>query len=857
MTITPAINHSKYSVIGATLQPNTTLEQPARSSATVVGALRAACGRIAPLWPLENFVAVNPYFGLADLTFEAAAARLATAAEIRSTLPARFYLDAVAAGRITLVDITDALGAHPGAASDADAFLLRAQAISETDQVDANRVSTVAEVAAVVTGVDWSRLCVDRISAWASTYFDDGQASWSSADDSAGAFAAWRAESSIDRTAEVMGLRGFRSFVRALPSDPVVAAELAIVELDIPAEVVEIYAHALLLRVGGWAAHTSRLSFEAVLAGGDDDTIVNLLAIALAWEVAFYRHLSALGHSDDWDNERRRFAALGAAPKAGAALADLLILQDAFDRAEQRRIASTVSSGALQAAATGLATCADPAVQAVFCIDVRSEVMRRHLESVAPTVATIGFAGFFGFPIAYVPLGHVEPEGQCPVLLSPAATVAETVPGGRQTEAIERRQLEHHVRRAWKSFKMGAISCFSFVGPVGLAYLPKLFRDGSGRSRPVTRPEDEGLPRWAVESKRPDLAPNANVGIPLDQRIAMAAGALRAMSLAQGFARLVLLVGHGSTTSNNPYGTGLDCGACGGHTGEANARVAAAIFNDAEVRVGLAEMGIHIPPTTWFVAALHDTTVDVVSIFDRSEIPESHLGEIDHLEGWFAQAGKQVRRERAPRLGIAGVDDDGLDDLVFQRASDWAQVRPEWGLAGCRAFIVAPRERTQAADLQGQAFLHSYDWRADHDFGVLKLIMTAPMVVASWISLQYYASTVDNAHFGSGNKTLHNVVGRIGVLEGNGGDLRVGLPWQSVHDGTNYQHEPLRLNVVIEAPLDAIDSVIASHDHVRHLLDNGWVHLLAMDESGRVSHRYAGGLRWEELAHGPASLAAR
>jgi uncharacterized protein YbcC (UPF0753/DUF2309 family) len=128
---------------------------------------------------------------------------------------------------------------------------------------------------------------------------------------------------------------------------------------------------------------------------------------------------------------------------------------------------------------------------------------------------------------------------------------------------------------------------------------------------------------------------------------------------------------------------------------------------------------------------------------------------------------------------------------------------------------------------------------------VLELIMTAPMVVASWINLQYYGSTVDNRVFGSGNKVLHNVVGSLGVLEGNGGDLRTGLPWQSVHDGEKYIHEPLRLNVMIEAPLDAMTAIIAKHEGVRQLLDNGWVHLFALDGEGKVAHRYAGGLAWE------------
>jgi hypothetical protein len=85
----------------------------------------------------------------------------------------------------------------------------------------------------------------------------------------------------------------------------------------------------------------------------------------------------------------------------------------------------------------------------------------------------------------------------------------------------------------------------------------------------------------------------------------------------------------------------------------------------------------------------------------------------------------------------------------------------------------------------------------------------------------------------------------VGVLEGNGGDLRTGLPWQSVHDGERLAHEPLRLNVVVEAPVAAINDVLRRHPQVRALADNGWLHLWAMDDAGALSHRYAGDLAWD------------
>ena len=197
-------------------------------------------------------------------------------------------------------------------------------------------------------------------------------------------------------------------------------------------------------------------------------------------------------------------------------------------------------------------------------------------------------------------------------------------------------------------------------------------------------------------------------------------------------------------------------------------------------------------------------------------------------------------------MGITG-DAEAVEAAVRARASDWSQVRPEWGLAGCRAFVAAPRSVTAGADLGGRAFLHSYDRHLDADDAVLRTILTAPVIVASWISLQYFASTVDNEHFGSGDKTLHNVVGRLGVLEGNGGDLRTGMPWQSVHDGERLQHEPLRLQVLVAAPPEAIAEVIAGHDHLRELCDNGWIAVYSLDDDDRATHRYAGGLAWHEI----------
>ncbi|RXD68018.1 DUF2309 domain-containing protein, partial [Xanthomonas perforans] len=337
-------------------------------------------------------------------------------------------------------------------------------------------------------------------------------------------------------------------------------------------------------------------------------------------------------------------------------------------------------------------------------------------------------------------------------------------------------------------------------------------------------------------------------GLDLETRLTMATRILKAMSFTGGFARLVVLAGHGAKVVNNPHASALHCGACGGYSGEVNARLLASLLNDSQVRAGLAARGIVIPADTLFLAALHDTTTDAVTLYTADHPSPGHADDLAQARQWLAAAGALARGERAVRLPRAHRSQD-----IAHRARDWAEIRPEWALAGCQAFIAAPRSRTAGRDLAGRAFLHDYDWRYDDGFGVLELILTAPVVVASWISLQYYGSTVAPESLGAGNKLLHNVTGGIGVVEGNGGILRTGLPWQSVHDGQRLTHEPLRLSVLIEAPPEAIATILERHPQVRALFDNRWLHLFALDDEGRMAQRYAGDLRWEQNASGARS----
>ncbi|CAN5843520.1 hypothetical protein BH11MYX4_BH11MYX4_15110 [soil metagenome] len=826
--------------------PEATRPLPAES---VARAVARATRAVAPVWPLETFVAVNPFHALADRSVADAARTVARTAGARMTMPRSFYAEAVASGRMGKSHLARALAE---AAAVADVELPP----NEEALLDLVRryptpappalVPTVADVVGEISGRDWGRVLVERVGAWAAAYFDQGQASWPGPWRGLGPYEAFRAEASLDATPEILGARGFRRAIHALPTDATGAIEHALARLGVPETSVELYLQRLLGSIGGWASYARYRVWESELDGKTDATLAELLAVRLAWEVALLEAHAPQGAEHAWSAARTRIR--HAPDGTDVDLALDLILQSAYEKAWQEGLVAKLGEAVPRRGRER------PRVQAAFCIDVRSEVFRRAFETADPHCETIGFAGFFGFAVEYIPLGQESGGAQCPVLLAPSGVVVESVVGATSEESARvaaARMLDRRARNAWKSFKTSAIACFGFVGPVGLAYLPKLLTDALGITRTVPHPSHDGV--GVKIALGPDLSPQTRggrrVGLTHDERVAMAAGLLRGMSLTSGFARLVLLAGHGSSTVNNPHAAGLDCGACGGHTGEANARIAAMVLNEPAVRGALSEKGIIIPTDTVFLGCLHDTTTDDVTIFDRHMVPASHAGDLERLTASLASAGLAARRLRAPLLG-EDPSDPATDALILARSRDWAQVRPEWGLAGCAAFIVAPRHRTAGKDLGGRSFLHSYDWRQDEGFSVLELVMTAPMVVGSWISLQYYASTVDNRVYGCGNKVLHNVVGTIGVLEGNGGDLRVGLPWQSVHDGERFVHEPMRLNVVIEAPIAALNAIVAKHASVKALLDNGWLHLHALDDGGAVSHRYVGDLEWEPI--GPA-----
>lgn len=805
----------------------------------VLEAAVAASQRIAPLWPLKSFVAVNPMLGFTDTPFTQAAHTLGRTGATQAMMPKTYFVQAIKDQRLRDRHIDTALSELQLKSCFTVGDVHRRLANMKEEQRSA--LKTLVDVASNENNADWTGFFTDRISSWAAGYFDEGQSTWRGPWRHEQPYAAWRAQAMIDRTPDIMGLKGFRKAIADLPGDPAATLLETVRRLGLPASSYTLYFHRLLTDIAGWAGHARYRGWLNELHGGAPEKVAELLAIRAGVELAVFNSLDSKELKSVWRQSRNAFND----DEAPTSDEDIVhVLQTAMEIAFREEMLGGIAINAIYGQNHAAQT--RPDAQAVFCIDVRSERIRRAIEKTNPSIETFGFAGFFGFPIEVARLGDDAGAAQCPVLLEPGFLIRET--DETNENAVRNTQVARGVTTAWKRFKNAAVSSFAFVEAWGVGFLGAIVRD----SLKQAGAENEPLKSLSIE---PETCSGRAAGLDFEARLATAEGALNGMSLTKSFARLVLLVGHGSTTTNNPYASGLDCGACGGHTGEANARVAASALNDPAVRKGLAEKGWDIPADTVFVGALHDTTSDDITLLDMDAIPVSHGSDLLRLKLSLADAARFVRRERAPSLGITA--NENVDGDVIARSRDWSEVRPEWGLAGCAAFIAAPRKRTANVDLKGRAFLHSYDWRADEDNAILELIMTAPLVVASWISLQYYGSTVDNKTLGSGDKTLHNVVGGLGVLEGNGGDLRPGLPMQSVHDGADPFHEPLRLCATIEAPVERINAILEKHQHVRDLFDNNWLHLVAILDSGRSFRRYDGDLKWADIdkAH-PTVIAA-
>ena len=828
--------------------------------------LREVCGRVAPVWPLSNFIAVNPLQGFEGQAF-ASADEIARNFFRASALPKLSYFHRkFQEGRISEKSLRAVASEHAAIGLKENiAEALKSQALESMDG-DApveKGVLSLCEWSDELLGTRLSSKLESELVKWCGAYFDLGEAAWAMPGRNRSFFTAWKDLVRFDRSFENAGVSHFRRFVAELPeaASEVIAKCLDV--LGIPAELRRDYLLRHLCTSPGWAGLFVHYGAEQQHQSNSDalNPVVDYLAVRLAYDAAGASAavVEKLEESHPWNSliglALEKFASVGPShesdPVVQGPSAKMLWLE-AFEKDYRDPLLARLGTAYRKSASSSAKALKRPDVQGVFCIDVRSECLRRHLES-AGAVETFGFAGFFAVPLAYRPLGEDYVEPQCPVLIRPKFAVADRL-FDRESEAsfLAGQRAKRSMGSAWKEVKNTAISPFALVEAIGWvgawSMLSRTFWP-SFRARLASFRASFGKRRREV-SLSSDVEGKTSLyesGIPLPDRVAIAENSMRIMGLGVAgapLARLILLCGHGSTTSNNAYASALDCGACGGHRGAPNARVAAAIFNDAEVRSELRTSGLLIPEDTLFVAAEHDSATDEIRILDIESLPETHRPDVRSFQATTAKALDQLNFERTQRFDVPSNSVPAAVAEVRRRSLDWSEARPEWGLAGNAAFIVGRRAVTRGMNLGGRSFLHSYRWETDPSGAGLEVIMTAPMVVTEWINMQYYFSSVDNEAFGSGSKVIHNVVGKLAVMQGNESDLKMGLPLQSVSDGKELVHEPMRLNVLIEAPKERIGAIVDKHESVGKLVRNQWLHLIALDPNDGRAYRFLPSGEW-------------
>lgn len=525
----------------------------------------------------------------------------------------------------------------------------------------------------------------------------------------------------------------------------------------------------------------------------------------------------------------------------GRVEAELELLRTAarrlFHEAYERRLRHRFYDAVVAGGAPRLPS--PPTFQAIFCIDEREESIRRHLEEVEPGVETFGTAGFFGVAMYFQGAHAARGRPLCPVAITPRHFVAEDAPSGsaldrvvdlraawRWVAARARKGLHTGTRTFGRGALLTTLLGITAVVPLVLRVLFPWLRRSIA---PFPLP-------WSSSTRlRLERAPGTpplgeHWGFTLEEMGEIVASQLEPMGLSQRLAPVVLVLGHGSSSLNNPHESAHDCGACGGGQGGPNARAFAQMANDPHVRALLAARGIRIPEETWFVGGQRNTASNDVLFYDEDLVPHPLRALLAHAQACVETARRREAHERARRFESAPASwlpDDTSLLHVQARSVDLAQTRPEYGHATNAFCVIGRRHRTRGLFLDRRAFLISYDPETDSDGERLSRLLTAVGPVVVGISLEYFFGFVDPCGYGCGTKLPHNVTGLLGVMDGAQSDLRTGLPWQMLEI-----HEPVRLTVVVEAAPETLERVLRANAYLWRLILGRWVFFAALDPAG-------------------------
>ena len=645
---------------------------------------------------------------------------------------------------------------------------------------------------------------LDRIMVkWLSVFMDEGLAEWEMPDKNEGFYKSWRKLAVYDSELN-------KDFRKHLPAN----------SQDALAKALDSYTHEEQLRI---------LQYHLVALPGWTGYIKNRIANNTLWQQQYNITLEdylAVRLTIAGDLKAVTLPEINVLQKK-AEVADLqYIWLKAWEKSWQNKMVKRLNQQTVVADALENEE-EIPDAQMVFCIDTRSELIRRSVETQG-NYETFGYAGFFGIAMDYTSPDDGLRRKSCPPIVPSAYNVTE-VPQENKSEKFiaykknnERKKFTHYFLRRLKNMLPSA---FGYVEGSGIFYglsllsrtlLPgQLYKPEKNNASGF---ENDCQPKMCNAHK--EETPDSNISIEEKTAIVKSAFDLTGW---RTFAPLVLFTGHGSHSANNPFGSSLDCGACAASPGRHNARLLAQMANLPEVRKALKNIHhIIIPDDTIFIGAEHNTTTDEIVLYD-THVPASHKDRLNRIKADLKKAQQMAANER-----LGGNEKSII--TAHTKTNNWSETRPEWGLAKNAGFIIGSRTLTKNMNLEGNCFLHSYNWKLDTEGKALEAIMQGPMVVTQWINNHYYFSTVDNEQFGGGSKITHNITGKFGIVQGNGGDLKTGLPLQSVNESDDIMyHRPLRLSVIIQAPLERLQDILERNSNLKALLDNEWIYLMAID----------------------------
>ncbi|MCT2196960.1 MULTISPECIES: DUF2309 domain-containing protein [unclassified Paenibacillus] len=684
---------------------------------------------------------------------------------------------------------------------------------------------------------------------WCKLFLDESQASWPMPFRENGFYNAWK---KIIRYEPGL-TKEMRKFLKLLPETSEETLWAALSALNIPESMIEGYLKAHLLALPGWAG---AMLWRSQHISKPNTLMTDYLAVRIWVEWTLLQpHLLKLKPEKEVQISVKPLLAeaihWGGIPlslwselsdeeiKARIMLAydfDLFakkrLLLEAWEETYEHRIKEMIIFSEGRSTDQHAATVA---AQFVFCIDVRSEPLRRKIEQSGP-FETLGTAGFFGLPIEKYELGSVRQHPSLPVISKPELRVVEISTASETERYQNRKQLINSIHNAFQTMKQNLLTSLLLPEISAPWFSMQLFfrsilprKTGTFirqiREAWMSKPETDF--EICHRSEWPDR-------LTIEEKADYVKQALVSMGLTEQFAPLVVFCGHGSRSANNPYAAALDCGACGGASGEFNARVLAKLCNEPEIRNALAARGISIPECTAFAAAEHVTTLDEINWVYVPELSKEAYRALNHVQSVLPDISEQAKADRISKLPNNSLILHPPYAAAERLAEDWSELRPEWGLAGNAAIIIGECRLTMNCDLEGRVFLHNYEWQKDTDGAILESIIAGPVQVAQWINLQYYASAVVPHYYGSGDKATQTVTSGIGVMQGNASDLLFGLPWQTVmrSEGELY-HTPLRLLVVIQAPEEYVDRLLRRVPEFRQKIENRWLRLASIDSEGQ------------------------